>query len=153
MTEQQGRSTFNTVREVIEHAVGFLQRIGAAVDELQGGDHGERVEMLLRSLAVEQRNLLGALERYVEDLPDKVGSTYSQYSVELPEDLGAPEAPLTTLGLIQWLNGLNSQLDDLFTEQAETAEGDIAAALGGIAEQVQAHERKLSKEYQRLEDL
>jgi hypothetical protein len=110
--------------------------------------------MLLRSVAVEQRNLLGALERFLDDLPANVADTYAQYTVELPATVEPPDDdPLTTLGLVRWLERQNRPLHATFAELAGKESGEVAEVLGGIAAQVEAHDRRLSTEYQRLEDL
>jgi hypothetical protein len=110
--------------------------------------------MLLNSVEVDQRNLLGSIERLLEDSSDKVLDTYAQYTVELPGEIGPADEPLTTLGLIQWLERSNRPLQEMFAELAE--KGDCAEAddvFAGIARQVEEHDKRLSKEYQRTEDL
>jgi hypothetical protein len=110
--------------------------------------------MLLDAFEAEQRNLLGAIERYADDAPQKVLDTFITYAVEVPDASNPPAAPLTTLGLTQWLLGLNQHLIGTFQELADTAAtGEARDAFGALAAQVQAHDRKLSKEYQRFEDL
>lgn len=151
---QHERVTFTRGREVIEHSIQYLTRIRDALDELHSRDHGERVKMLLNSFEVEQRNLLGSIERYLEDAPDKVLRTYSQYTVELPAETEPAAEPLDSLGLVQWLEGCNRPLHEMFAELAEKRDSDeVAEVFAGIAEQIDAHDRRLSKEYQRSEDL
>jgi hypothetical protein len=148
------RVTFTQGREVLEHAIRHLEKIGDALDTLQEGDHAERVGMLLTSVTREQRGLQESIDRFMEDAPDKVLDTYAQYTVELPTDVGAPESPLTTLSLTQWLVGHNAHLYEMFSELAGNAPSrEIGEVFDGIARQVQAHDRRLSKEYQRFEDL
>jgi hypothetical protein len=153
MTQHQ-RVTFTQGREVIEHSIRYLTRIRDALDALHEGDHGERVKMLLNSVEADQRNLLGSIERLLEDSSDKVLDTYAQYTVELPGAIEPAEQPLTTLGLIQWLERSNRPLQKMFAQLAQ--KGDNAEAgdvFGGIARQVEEHDKRLSKEYQRTEDL
>lgn len=151
--EHHERATFNRADEVIEQGIAHLRRVGEALERLAGLDHGERVRLLLTSVEVEQRNLLGSLERLLEDLPDKVAETYAQYTVELPHTVELPETPVTTLSLTQWLEQQNGALRDTFAELADKVGGDAGEIFAGIAEQVDAHDRRLSKEYQRTEDL
>jgi len=80
--------------------------------------------------------------------------TFTKYSVELPEAPAGPEEPLTTLGLTQWLVGLNQHLIGMFGELAETAAtAEAREAFAAMTTQVLTHDRRLSKEYQRFEDL
>ena len=146
--------TFSSGRDVIEHAVRYLTWIRDALDELSERQHGERLRMLLESVEADQRNLLGSLERLLEDASRKALNTYTQYTVEIPSEIEMPEEPLTTLGLVQWLQEYNSQLHKMFAKIAENEDSEEASNLfGGIAQQVEAHERRLSKEYQRTESL
>lgn len=146
--------TFSRGEEVIEHAIRYLTWIQDVLDDLREHAHGERVKMLLNSVAVEQRELLGSLERLLEDTSQKVLGTYTQYTVEMPAEVVPPDEPLTTLGLIQWLQTYNSHLQEMFAELAQKGDSEEAGeAFAGIAQQVEAHERRLSKEYQRTEDL
>lgn len=148
------RSTFTQVRDVLQHAIGYLGGIRDLMDDLRTREHSERVKLLLQSFETEQRNLHGALERYLDDAPDKVLDTYAQYTVALPESLAGPEEPLSTLALTQWLLGLNQHLVDMFTELAAAAPpGEVRQVFATMADQVRAHDRRLSKEYQRFEDL
>ena len=110
--------------------------------------------MLLSSFEADQRNLLAALERYVEDAADKVSDTYISYYSPLPEEVSVPDDPLTTLSLTLWLEEMNQHLIDVFSELAATAvSADVKEAMTALANMVQAHDRRLSKEYQRGEDL
>lgn len=151
---QHQRATFTRGGEVIEHTLHYLRRIADIIDDVRQQNHPERVGMLLDSTELEQRELIGALERLLDDAPEKVMETYAQYTVELPAEIQPPPDPPSTLDLVQWLSRYNSAVYDTFVELAETGDGGaISEVFGGIAEQVQAHERRLSMEYQRLEDL
>lgn len=151
---QHERYTYTQGREVIEHAIGYLKQVRDHLDDARAGEHPERVRMLLDSMETEQRNLLGAMERFLEDAPDKALDTYEQYTVELPPRVEAPETPLTNLKLFQWLQSHNANLFNLFNELAEKGDKhELAELFGGMAQHVESHERRLSKEYQRFEDL
>ena len=148
------RVTFSQVSDLFDHAIRYLQHVLTLLDGLREQDLAERVEMLLSSYEIEQRNLLQAIERYVEDADERLMNTYAQNSVELPAELDGPEEPLSTLTLTRWLQGLNQHLVTLFHELAETSRSaDLRGAFEAITRQIEAHERKLSKEYQRFEDL
>lgn len=148
------RVTFNQVSDIFEHAIDYLKHVVTLLDGLRERELSDRVEMLLSSYEVEERNLLGALERYVEDADDRLLNTYAQYSVELPAELDGPEEPLSTIALTRWLQGLNQHLVELFRELAGTSRSaDQRGAFEAMTRQVESHERKLSKEYQRFEDL
>ncbi len=151
---QHTRTSFARAGDVLEHAIEYLTGIRDLLDGVRELEHPERVRMLLETFETEQRNLLGALERYADDASDKVLDSFIKYSVELPEAPGGPEEPLTTLGLTQWLLGVNQHLIGMFGELAETAATmETREAFAAMAAQVQAHDRRLSKEYQRFEDL
>jgi hypothetical protein len=156
MTQHQ-RDTYIDGREILSRAVSHLTQVRDLLDQAKEQEPSERVRLLLNSMEAEQRNLLGAIERYLDDAPEKVLITYAQYTVELPSDVEPPERPLTTLGLTQWLVRQNGLLQDMFRELAEKGEtGDAderRQVFGGIAQQLEAHDRRLSKEYQRFEDL
>ena len=152
--KQHQRVTFSQVNDIFEHSIDYLKHVAAMLDDLRTPDLSERVEMLLTSYEAEQRSLLGALERYVEDADERLLNTYAQYAVELPSELGGPEAPLTTLALTRWLQGLNQHLVTLFRELAGTSRSaDLRGVFEALTRQIESHERKLSKEYQRFEDL
>lgn len=149
------RVTFTQGRDVIEHAVRHLSRIRDGLDELrERDDHGERVAMFLDSVEIEQRNLLGAVARLLEDGTPGALETYAQYTVELPAEVALPEQADSTLGITRWLAEQNGHLQRTFAELAENgasaSEREVFAAL---AQQIESHERRLSKEYQRSEDL
>ncbi len=151
---QHERYTYTSGQEVIEHSIRYLTWIRDALDELRGRDLGERTRMLLNSVEVEQRNLLGAIERFLEDAPDKVLRTYAQYTVELPEEVELPGQPLEPLGLIQWLERYNGYLNAMFAELSEKGDSqEVAEIFATLAQQVEAHDRRLSKQYQRSQDL
>jgi len=151
---QHTRTSFSRAGDVLDHGVEYLTHILALLDEARERTHPERVRLLLESFEAEQRNLLGALERYVDDISDKVLDTFITYSIELPETLAGPAEPLTNLGLTQWLVGLNQHLIEVFSELAATGTSTEAREVfAGLSSQVQGHDRRLSKEYQRFEDL
>lgn len=148
------RVTFSQVNDILEYAIDYLQHVVELLDRLRERDLSDRVEMLLNSYEIEQRNLQGSIERYVEDADERLLNTYSQYSVELPEPPEAPEEPLTTLTLTRWLQSLNQQPVTLFHELAQNSRSaDVRGALDSLAGHIESHERRMSKEYQRFEDL
>ncbi len=148
------RVTFNQGREILQHSVDYLSHINEQLDGAAEREHPERVRMLLESYRIEQRNLLEAIERYLEDAPDKVLNAYSAFAAELPAELAGPEEPLSTLSLTQWLMALNQHLVSMFTELADSGKNDaLRNIFATLSDQVQAHDRRLSKEYQRFEDL
>lgn len=152
--KQYERVTFSQAQQVLQHAVDFLDHVADMLAELDDGEAPERVRLLLESFETEQRALKGAMERYREDAPERVLNTYTQYAVELPGELGGPELPLTTLKVTQWLQSLNRHVAELFHELAEsTGSDEVRTAFAGLADQMMSHERKLSKEYQRFEDV
>ncbi|MGD8418031.1 MAG: hypothetical protein PVH91_13315 [Pseudomonadales bacterium] len=152
--KQRGRVTFSQAGEIFEHSIEYLTHIRELLETLRDQEHPQRVKMLLDSFALEHRQLLGAIERYVEDADDRLLNTYSQYAVELPAELSGPDSPLTTLALTQWLQALNQHLASMFRELAETAKSaELRGGFDALTQQVESHERKLSKEYQRFEDL
>ncbi len=151
---QHKRYTYTSGREVIEHSVQYLTRIRDILDELREADHDERTKMILNSVEVEQRNFVGSIERFLEDAPEKVLRTYAQYTVELPEEIERPAEPLDSLGLIQWLERYNGYLHNMYAELSEKGDSkEVAEVFAGIAQQVESHDRRLSKEYQRSQDL
>jgi hypothetical protein len=156
MTRHQ-RDTYIDGREILDRAQRHLAQVSDILEQARDRSPSERVRMLLDSVEVEQRNLLGAIERYRDDASDKILNTYAQYTVELPSDIEPPEEPLTTLGITQWLVQQNGLLQAMFTELAEKGEagnaGERRQVFGALAQQLEAHDRRLSKEYQRFEDL
>lgn len=151
---QHTRTAFSRAGDVLEHAIGYLAHVSDLLDEVRGREHPERVQMLLDAFALEQRNLLGAVERYADDAPAKIADTFVQFSVEVPESLSGPGEPLTTLGLTQWLQGLNQHLVKVFEELAESAAApEVRESFAALSGQVLGHDKRLSKEYQRFEDL
>jgi len=152
--KQHQRVTFGQVNDIFEHSIDYLKHVVGMLDGLRTRDLSERVDMLLTSYEAEQRSLLGAIERYVDDADERLLNTFAQYAVELPAELGGPEEPLSTLTLTRWLQGLNQHLVVLFRELASTSRSvDLRGVFEALTHQIESHERKLSKEYQRFEDL
>jgi hypothetical protein len=152
--DKHTRSAFSRIGDVLEHSIEYLSRVAEQLEKARPRELPERVRMLLSSFEADQRNLLAALERYVEDAADKVSDTYISFYSPLPEEVSVPEDPLTTLSLTLWLEEMNQHLIDVFTELAATAaSADVKEAMTALADMVQAHDRRLSKEYQRGEDL
>ncbi len=149
------RVTFTQGRDVIEHAVRHLSQIRDVLDELrERDDHDERVAMFLDSVEIEQRNLLGAVARLLEDGAPAALETYAQYTVELPTEVPPPEDAGSTLGITRWLAEQNGHLQRTFAELADNgASGAEREMFAALAQQIESHERRLSKEYQRSEDL
>lgn len=147
--------TFTRGQDVVEHAIRYLEQVTEVLESLRERELSERVKMLLNSVEVEHRNLVGSLERLLEDAPDKALATFTQYTVEMPTEVAPPEEqPLTTLGLTRWLEESVRPVQFMCAELAEHRDAEEASELfGGIAQQIEAHERTLSKEYQRTEDL
>src|SRR5690606_42121771 len=118
-------------------------------------DNGGRVLLLLDSIAPERRSLPAAVERVLEEGPDKLLNTYTQYTVEMPTEFDPPdEEPLSGIDVIRWLQSLNEPLREMFKELADNRDSEEASeAYAALAQQLEAHEMRLSKEYQRTEDL
>jgi hypothetical protein len=152
---QHERATYAQGREIMNHAVAYQERVRDALDELQQNPRlPERTRLLLTSVALDQRNLLGALERYREDATLKTREYYAQYLIELPPVIGQPDSPVASLELMQWLQGLYQPLCRMFEDLAGKGDSpELAEVFGALAELVRGHERRLSKEYQRSEDL
>lgn len=144
--------TFTRGREVIEHCITYLKNVSEGLEAVLADNPPERLRLLATSVEAEERQVLGALERYLEDA-GRVVDTYAQFSVELP-DVPAPDAPLTNLALIQWLQRCHQPLRSTLAELGENADSaQMGEVFRALAAQVEAHERRLSKEYQRFEDL
>lgn len=147
------RITMSRISDVLDHAIAYLQHINELIESEQAAGHSERVQMLLNAYALEQRTLTGAIERYLEDAPDRVLGTYVNFTVELPSSIGGLASD-STLALTEWLVGVNQHLQALFSEVAgSVSAGEVRTAFEGLTSQIENHERKLSKEYQRFEDL
>lgn len=152
--DKHTRSAFSRIGEILEHSIEHLSRVGAQLERARPRELPERVRMLLSSFESDQRKLLAALELYVEDVPARVSDTYVNFYSPLPEEIVGPQDPLTTLSLTQWLEEMNQHLIDVFGELASTAASvEAREAMTGLANMVQAHDRRLSLEYQRGEDL
>lgn len=148
------RVTMSQVSEVLDHALDYLRHINELIESQRQSAPSQRVEMLLTAFAGEQRGLVDAIERYLEGATDRVLNTFVNFSAELPAAVTGPVTADSTLGVTQWLVGADKHLYDLFDKVAGTTGAEeVQIALRGLADQVEAHERKLSKEYQRFEDL
>jgi len=148
------RIAMNQIGDVLDHAIRYLQHVNEVIESEKAGEPVERVRMLLDAFAIEQRALSGALERYQEDASDRVLGRYINFTAELPAAIAGPVSADTTLAITEWLIGVNKHLYDLFDEVAANVNADdVRTAFAGLARQIESHERKLSKEYQRFEDL
>lgn len=148
------RVTMSQISDVLDHAIAYLRHVDAIIDARRAAALPERVRMLLAAFAVEQRALEGAIQRYREDVSQRVLNTFVNFSVELPESIVGLESADSTLAVTEWLVGVNKHLQELFSEVAGSVSVEaVRTAFSGLASQVESHERKLSKEYQRFEDL
>ena len=148
------RVTMSQISEVLDHAIRYLQHINEVLHSELESAPTERVRMLLAAFELEQRALTGAIERYQEDASARVLGRFVNFSAELPADIAGPASADSTLAVTEWLVGVNKHLHELFSEVAGTVNvEDVRTALAGLADQVETHERKLSKEFQRFEDL
>lgn len=151
---QHHKVTFTRGREVVEHGIAYLRALGEQLDAWLDQELPERVRLLMTSVEVEERQLLGAVDRYLEDAGPEIES-FAQFTVELPAGLPkVPDAPLSNLSLIQWLQQCHQPLQATFAELGDNADTpEVQEVFQALAGQVEAHERRLSKEYQRFEDL
>lgn len=148
------RVTMSQISEVLEHAIRYLQHINEVIDSALESASTERVRMLLGAFKLEQQALTSAIERYQEDAPERVLGRFVNFSAELPATIAGPESADSTLAVTEWLVGVDKHLQDLFSEVAGSVNvEEVRTALTALADQVETHERKLSKEYQRFEDL
>ncbi len=148
------RVTMSQIGEVLDHAIDYLRHLNEVLAEAQANAASERVRMLLNAFGLEQRGLTEAIERYQEDASDRVVGRFINFSTELPAEVAGPDSTDTTLSVTEWLLGANKHLADLFGEVAGSVNvEDVQTAFTGLANQIETHERKLSKEYQRFEDL
>ena len=147
-------SNFDRVGVVLEHAVDYLAAIDAVLEGLTEQMLSPRAALLAGSAVIDERRLLGALERYLEDAPRSVLNTYVPYTALLPPVHAPGEIPLTASRLARWLIGQHQALADL-ARQLSAAAAHTAGreALAALAEQIEGHERALSKSWIRLEDL
>ena len=151
---QHRRVTFDQARDVLLHAIEYLTQTESKLKDAAGRALGERERLLLDSFRKEQSELRSALTAYEEDAPERALNTFIQFTTELPEAEDQLEEPLTTSSLTRWLENRNAQLSALFREIANSTAADtVSAAFTSLNDRVQAHNRKLSKEYQRFEDL
>lgn len=152
--EKHTRSAFSRIGEILQRSIDYISRIGAQLERARLRELPERVRMLLTRFEADQRKLLAAMELYVDDIPAGVSDTYVNFYSAFPEAVDGPEDPLTTLGLTSWLEELNQHLIDVFGELASTtASTEVRDAMTALANMVQAHDRRLSMDYQRGEDM
>jgi hypothetical protein len=148
------RVTMSQIGEVLDHAIEYLKHVNEVLAREEEAATSERVRMLLTAFGQAQQALTSAIERYQEDASDRVLGRFINFSAELPAAIAGPESADTTLAVTEWLIGVNGHLVDLFSEVADSVNvEDVKTAFTGLANQIETHERKLSKEYQRFEDL
>lgn len=148
------RVTFSQGIEVINYSLQHLRQIHTILEGLESALEDERAQMMWTIVLSQQTEVLNGIERFVNDADPRVLRNYVQYSVELPEEVVGPPAPVSSLTLVRWLTEANQPLINTFKEQAESAElPEAQEAFGGLWRQVDSLNRKLSKEYQRFEDL
>ncbi len=148
------RITFSRGEEFLDHAVACLQAIGDSLAGLKSRPLAAREGMLLDAYARQHAQLTEALRRYLEDAPQAALGTWSQFACELPEQPVPPPEALSTLSLTQWLLAANQELIEAFEYVATNASSEEQRqAFETLAEQIRTHDRTISKEYQRFEDL
>jgi hypothetical protein len=147
-------SSFDRVGVVLEHAVDYLAAIDGVLEGLTDQMLSPRAALLVRAAVIDERRLLGALERYLEDAPRSVINTYVPYTALLRPVQVPGQVPLTAARLARWLIGLHQSLVDLARQlSASAAHTEGREALAALAEQIEAHQRALSKSWILLEDL
>jgi hypothetical protein len=152
---QRERSTYLRDEEILERVEAYLEDIQRTLEQRRdGGQESERTRMLLDVLTQQQRELTGALRRFEEDAPSNLRNTYSQYTLDVPEDAPPMPEPLTPADLTRWLLDANQHVVDLFGELAEKAEnpnlGDMFEAL---EQQFRGQNQRIAKEANRFSDL
>jgi len=80
---------FCQMKEVLDWAVSFHDRLAEEFDRLGDDATKERVSLLLEYLADHQRMLMSSMEKYEIDVADQLLNTWSQECppLELPESL------------------------------------------------------------------
>ncbi|MGA1676256.1 MAG: hypothetical protein ACO377_07485 [Pseudomonadales bacterium] len=147
-------SSFDRVGVVLEHAVDYLAAIDSVLEGLTDEMLSPRAALLARSAVIDERRLLGAVERYLEDAPSLVLNTYVPYTALLPPVQPPSGLPLSVASLARWLISLHQSLANLARQlSASAAHTEGREALSALAAQIEAHERALSKSWVRLEDL
>jgi hypothetical protein len=152
---QRERSTYLTHAEIIERAEAYLTDIHRVLEERRKrGSDPERVRMLLDVLTSQQGELKDSFERFEEDAPRAVLTTYAQYTLDVPEH--APPLPerLTSDQLTRWLMEANQPAVDLFRELAEGAENpNLGDIFGSLAQHVRRQNQRIAQESNRFSDL
>jgi hypothetical protein len=147
-------SNFDRVGVVLEHAVDYLAAIDSVLEGLTPEMLSPRAAMLAQSAVIDERRLLGALERYLEDAPRSLLATYVPYTALLPPVQPPGQLPISVSRLARWLISLHQSLADLARQlSAAAAHTQGREALAALAQQIEAHERALSKSWIYLEDL
>jgi rubrerythrin len=149
------RNTYLRDDEIIERARAYLGDVQRVLEERSRDDReSERVRMILDVFASQQRRLVDSIERFAEDLPDNARDTYSQYVLDVPEHAPALPQPVAADDLTSWLLKANQSVHDMFRELAEKAENPpIGQLFGGLASQIDGHNRRISQETNRFRDL
>jgi hypothetical protein len=152
---QRERSTYLTHAEIIERAEAYLGDIHRVLEERRkDGSDPERVRMLLDVLTSQQGELKESFERFEEDAPRAVLTTYAQYTLDVPERAAPLPEPLTADQLTRWLLEANQPVVDLFRELAEGAENpNLGDILGSLAQHVQRQNQRTAQEANRFSDL
>lgn len=144
------RTTFLTGREVIEQSVAVL---GGAVERLQALDlpledeegSGERRRLLRDSLVSLQRELSGALERFVADGRDDALDRGHQYTADGPgADPGPPPRALDAM--LAWALDLTRTLRARFRGLAASAEeGAAREAYAGLVDLADGYAKRIAR--------
>lgn len=147
---------FERLDAVLADITEYIAAIGAVLDSLDNAPMTPHAALLAPTLALAERHLLGALERYLDDAQPGVLATFVPYRMALPlvEVPPGTAALLDAPNLIRWLLALHQPLEGLCQElAAEAREASVREALDGLASQMESHGRALSKTFLRLEDL
>lgn len=151
--DHEERATFQTCTEVLEHSIDYVKSVRDALDALREIDHGERIGEMLEEIELEERRLLGALERYLEDVDGGAFQTYEQFMVPLPKTL--PEAEIASIDdAARWAYACNEPLITRFQELAETAATDeLAEAFQSLVDLVRNADKRITTAYDGLKDI
>jgi hypothetical protein len=154
----RGRQHFEQLGAVLVDVTEYVAATVSVLESLNGLRMTQRAALLAPAFALAERHLLGALERYLDDAPSAVVDTYVPYRLALPlviaPDTRGPREALDAPSLTRWLLALHRPLQLLCEElSAEMPEASAREALRGLATQMDAHGRALSKTFLRVEDL
>jgi hypothetical protein len=155
MGSERERSTFLTIREVLERTLRYTGRARQQlIETLRDVRHDARTQIFLATADRQREELEAAIERSCESATAGVLETRAQYTVE-PWQNDLPTIRQASIEeAVSWLLALDEGVLTTYRELASGADNaEVRELFESLVELVTAHDQQLARESQTVQDL